>query len=218
MALRIGAAVVKYARTITRYPVGYCLKYVRTCFGIASKYPSAINAWNNAKHRHGPTSAIPYGVPVFFKGGKYGHVALSLGKNAQGVDMCRSTDYPRAGVVGEVPIRTLAANWNYPYIGWTEDLNGVRVYTPPPTKPAFPAYPADGREAFEVGDRGEHVKVLQVALSRSVTGVMTQEDINATQRYQERHSPVLAPSNGRVNPATYASFRTFPAVRARWRV
>lgn len=162
MAIRTGAAAVRYARTITRWPVGYCLKYVRTCFNVGSKYGSAIVAWNNAKYRHGTSSVPPIGVPVFFKGGRYGHVAISVGNWK-----CRTTDYPRAGVVSEVDIRTLAKVWNYPYIGWTEDINGVRVYTKPvaptPKPPPIKALAA----STKVGRRGWQVPDLRYVLVKT---------------------------------------------------
>lgn len=210
--MRTGAAVVKYARTFTRYPVGYCLRWVRGLYPVSSKYGSAIQAWNGAKYRHGPSTTPPIGVPVFFAGGKYGHIAVSVGKWN-----CRSTDWPRARVVSEVAISRLAKAWGYRYLGWTEDLNGVRIYLPPAQRPLFPAYPRDGREAFEVNDRGDAIKVIQVALSRPVTGTMTQGDIDAVKRYQRRH-PALWPANGRVSPKTYQSFRYIQSVKNRWKV
>jgi hypothetical protein len=129
---RTPAQAVAYARTIHSYPRGYCLRFVRVCFDVGSKYPSAISAWNNAEQRHA-TSTPPYGAPVFFAPGgsnPYGHVAMSVGGGR-----CRSTDWPRAGVVSEVSISELAAAWRHPYLGWTNDLNGVLVV---PTNSSFP--------------------------------------------------------------------------------
>lgn len=204
--MRTGAAAVRYARTITRWPVGYCLKYVRTCFGIASKYPSAISAWNNAKHRHGPTSAVPVGVPVFFRGGRYGHVAISVGNGK-----CRSTDYPRRGVVSEVAISTLAKNWNYPYIGWTEDLNGVRVYTPPP-KPVAAAKITPLSSTTKMNRTGWQVPDLRVVLVK--TGYLAAAYVKGTTydtrvqaavaRFHKAHPKFSSPPVGQIGPKGWA--------------
>jgi hypothetical protein len=172
MATRMGAKAIAYAKTITRWPVGYCLKFVRTCFNVSSKYPSAISAWNNAKYRHGPSSAIPAGVPVFFRGGKYGHVAISLGNG-----MCRSTDYPRAGVVSDVKISTLAAKWNYPYIGWSEDLNGVRVWVKPTAAPKVTPLSL----STKVGKVGWQVSDLRWVLYKA--GFLDRKYVNGSDLY-----------------------------------
>lgn len=113
------------------WPVGYCLSYVRSAFGVPAKYPSAISAWNHAAHRH--SSAPPRGVPVFFSGGNYGHVAYSAGAGK-----VYSTDAPIRGRVGLVDIDWFHRNWNYTLLGWTEDINDVRVWVAP-VKPSFDA-------------------------------------------------------------------------------
>lgn len=100
---------------------GMCLMYTRTWLGIASRYPSAISAWNNAKKRRTKGTA-PRGAPVFWRGGKYGHVALSVGGGR-----CRSTDRPRTGVVSTVTIDSISRAWGYQYVGWSADLNGVDI-------------------------------------------------------------------------------------------
>lgn len=131
------AAVAEVIRA-SRDWTGWCLKFVRIMLGVASSYPSAIAAWNGAKFKH-TTGTPPKGVPVFWRIGEFGHIALS-----DGGGYCYSTDILRRGEVDRVPIAKIASRWGARYLGWTEDLNGVRVYTPPgkpssakpPTKPS----------------------------------------------------------------------------------
>lgn len=112
----------------TRDWTGYCLIFVRSCFGVGAMYPSAITAWDGAKRKHQTDSpgSIPRGVPVFWRGGKYGHIALSLGNGR-----CISTDAKRRGWPDVVSIDSVTRSWGYDLLGWTEDLNGQTVWTKP---------------------------------------------------------------------------------------
>ena len=104
---------------------GYCLSFVRTCLDVPAKYSSAYQAWLHASGRH--SSASPVGVPVFFKGnGPYGHIALSAGNG-----LVWSTDVRRRGKVDLVSEDSIVEKWGQTRLGWSETLNGVRVYTIP---------------------------------------------------------------------------------------
>src|SRR5690606_21592891 len=61
--------------------VGYCLKTIRTLYGVGPVWPDAETAWEHATQRHPETdpARIPRGVPVWWTNGRYGHVALSVG-------------------------------------------------------------------------------------------------------------------------------------------
>lgn len=107
-----------------------CLVFVRSCFGVDMRYPSAGEAWDAAQHKHRTSRAadIPAGVPVFWEtSGEADHVALSTGNGR-----CLSNDFKRSGHIDEVGIDEISRGWNAVLLGWTEDLNGVRVYSPPP--------------------------------------------------------------------------------------
>lgn len=54
--------------------------------------------------------------------------------------MCYSSDVGGKGKIGRIGIQALAKAWGITLLGWTEDLNGVRVYTPP-KPPAVPPFP-----------------------------------------------------------------------------
>lgn len=110
-----------------------CLRWVRLVFGVASKYVSAKSAWNNAQYRHVGDRNPPRGVPVFFSGIPFGHVAVSLGWG-----VIRTTAWPSGNFIGNTTIDALCKKWGRTYLGWTEDLNGVRIYCPTPTPPVVP--------------------------------------------------------------------------------
>lgn len=107
------------ARTNTR---NLCLRVVRGWLGVGARYPSALTAWNRARHKHPGDKHPPAGVPVFWGGRPFGHVALSIGGGK-----VRSTDWPRAGRVGTASIDEITRGWRKPYLGWTSDLNGQDV-------------------------------------------------------------------------------------------
>lgn len=134
MALSSSKAIEK-AKNITngKKYVGLCLVFVRDCFDIPAKYPSAASAWANAKKRHegGNPNNYPAGVPVFFytPATKYGHVALHLGGGKY------RTNYSGKGTI-------VTANLSDPVfrgmkvLGWTEDLNGVKLNVDTDDKPS----------------------------------------------------------------------------------
>lgn len=111
------------------YPVGLCLQWVRTRWGIDVGAPNAIAAWRvvPTDKRHSFYTP-PAGVPVFWSGGSHGlgHVAISLGNGK-----VRSTDIGGAGTVTTVDLSVITAKWKMTYLGWTDALNGVVVYKEP---------------------------------------------------------------------------------------
>lgn len=109
---------------------GVCLIFVRSCFGIDACYRSAADAWGAAKFKHRETDGekVPRGVPYFWTGGSqgYGHIVLSAGGG-----MCWSNDITGAGKISLAPINAITKKWGQTPQGWTEDLNGVRVWNRP---------------------------------------------------------------------------------------
>lgn len=130
--MRAGAQAGAWARRQITDPsrdwYRYCLMFVRMCFGVAMREPDAGKAWDAAEHKHVTSDAgsIPAWVPVFWElPGVADHVALSIGAGK-----CISTDVRRRGRVDVVTIDSITTNWGAQLLGWTEDLNGVRVWTP----------------------------------------------------------------------------------------
>lgn len=118
-----GQAALDNARQVQTYAVGYCLKYVRAeAWRVGSLYASAIDAWYGAIKRHPGDRHPPLGAPMFYAGGKYGHIVVCTKDHADGI---RSTDCQTAGDVSEVATNWPVDHWGQQYLGWTEDLNGV---------------------------------------------------------------------------------------------
>lgn len=115
---------------------GWCLREVRKAYGIAALHPDASTAWRKAARKHPTTdlASIPPGVPVFWTGGAggFGHVAVKAG--GRGHDVW-TTDFVRRGRFDRVDGRKIGPTWGLKLEGWAEDLNGVRVYTPPRPRP-----------------------------------------------------------------------------------
>jgi hypothetical protein len=126
---------IAWARENMSWPQGYCLQWVRNCFGVAARYYDAAEAWDQAerKHRTNKGRHCPRNVPVWWTGGSsgHGHVALSVGGG-----YCISTDAAGPGRNAKVRIDDLTTQWGLNFRGWSEDINGVRVYDSKPSKPA----------------------------------------------------------------------------------
>ena len=98
---------------------GLCLSFCRQSYGVPAFAPSAIKAWGRtpAKHRHvgGDPSDAPRGALLYYSGGKYGHVALAIGRKTNW--KCLSNDYQSKGRIGQAP-RTFP-RWGIRYLGWS---------------------------------------------------------------------------------------------------
>jgi hypothetical protein len=109
---------------------GLCLKFVRSCYDIPALYPSAAAAWQGAefKHRETDGNKVPRGVPYFWTGGSqgFGHVVISAGGGK-----CWSNDVQIAGGISLVSINDITRRWRQSPQGWTADINGVRMWSPP---------------------------------------------------------------------------------------
>lgn len=129
MTIRTGREAVQWAANQHVNPsrswLGLCLMFTRSAFNVGARYGTAETGWYNTKKRH-TSWPPPPGVPVWWTNGRYGHVAVSAGDG-----YVWSTDWLRPGKVDRAPIRSITSNWGQTYRGWTEDINGVDVYSPP---------------------------------------------------------------------------------------
>lgn len=154
--MRLGSAAVAAALREHKNPTrlwtsprgnGLCLQFTRTVLGVPALFGSAIEAWGHVApgDRHGGQSPPP-GVPVFWRVGRWGHVAVSAGGG-----YVWSTDILRKGKVDKVCIAYLSHAWNATYLGWAETLNNRRVYTPSAKVPRDkPVHVRNLREAAEL--------------------------------------------------------------------
>lgn len=90
------------------------------------------------------------------------HIAISIGGG-----YCYSTDIPR-GKVGLIGINDLSRRWGATLLGWSEDLNGVRVYGPP-AKPKTTRYKVATRLLPLNGRSGPGTKYRKIATAKRGT-------------------------------------------------
>lgn len=147
--------------------VGYCLRTIRSLYGVPARDPDATTAWENCTQRHRETDPmkIPWGVPVWWINAGFGHVAFSIGRG-----WCLTTDYVKTGHLGLARIADLASWCGGELAGWSEDINGVDVWNAPAGKPK-----PWGRE-----DRIAH---LEKALQRAIKNNAKQRRIKGIRRW-----------------------------------
>lgn len=132
---------VKFNKSMINRKTGFgglCLAWTRQCFLYDGKVVPAVHAtayiaWQATKRRHKGYNP-PYGVPVWFGPSKYskaGHVAFSLGDG-----LCRTTN-SSTGRLHNMRIKDIEKGWGQEYLGWSEDINGVRVYKKPAVKKKY---------------------------------------------------------------------------------
>lgn len=125
---------------------GWCLRFVGNAFDTKQRpFDRARKAWEGAKFKH--TDALPtdVSVPVFFtwdgtidgETDNWGDVAIWVpGKGVFGTPL-RGTGKPNSWFK-TVEERAKAIGGKAQYLGWAEDINGVRIAEPSP-QPATPA-------------------------------------------------------------------------------
>lgn len=117
-----------------RGTVGNCLVYGRERFGIDALYKSAWLAWVNSAYKHTDRNFPDVCVPVFFSHyGTYGSPPKydNWGHEVTWNPADRkfySSPYSNAAEYNEFnSIEEIEQKYNAVFVGWTEDLNGVRV-------------------------------------------------------------------------------------------
>ena len=154
------ASVAKARAYATYLPIGYCCNFVWNCiaaphsFGLAD----ANAAWTRSTQRRGGTNA-PAGAPVYWAGGKHGHIALSVGGGK-----VRSTDWPSKGKVGEVGIERMTQAWGLKYRGWSTDFAGAPIPGLTAGMQPFAGGLTIDDEAIRPGKRNDAVRAFNKAL------------------------------------------------------
>ena len=132
-APRTGKQAIDWANKVNVGYKGMCLRFVRHAFGINNLYLTAALSWQHAKKKHKTSDpkSIPAGVPVhiYVPGLPAGHVGLSVGNGKMRTNL---SWIGKNGVVDTVDIAWyVSLKKGSKLLGWTEDLNGVTVYTKP---------------------------------------------------------------------------------------
>lgn len=123
---------------------GMCLRFAQSFFGAPAQHRSAWHAWQAQKFRHGPEAPLPDvpvllwfehrgayddgngpydGVPVGQKA-NWGHVAVHVPGDAIYTSPLSGS---KAGQERYANIGQMAAQMNLVYVGWSEDINGLRI-------------------------------------------------------------------------------------------
>jgi hypothetical protein len=173
--MRTPDQALAYARRFTTNRVGMCLWHVQDWFGSPHKYPDAISQ-AHALHLYPGTP--PAGVPVFYSGGRHGHVAISAGGGR-----IRSTDCPSDGRVGETDLNWPQRRWGHNYIGWARNIGGVDIPGAP-----LPGQQPQPQPQPGGGDFGP------VHIGKLHQGQQNSESVKALQRALNAHS-LPAPGN-----------------------
>lgn len=121
------ATQLKQPNLATVGALGYCLKYAREVFGVASKYATAWDGWVNAKFKHQDQNFPNVAVPIWFSyppgGTSPGHVAVRLGNGQIYSSPYQSnTTHAVLNSIAEVE-----QHYRAKYVGWSEDINDVKV-------------------------------------------------------------------------------------------
>lgn len=130
--MRTGSAALAWSIQESRHPTldlaGYCLLATRLAFDVDDIRKSAIKDWKSKAKEHRFTSwPPPAATTVYWDIGRNGHVAPSAGDG-----YVWSTDILRTGKIDKVKISYINQHWGAKYLGWSDTVNGVDIYNPPP--------------------------------------------------------------------------------------
>jgi hypothetical protein len=115
--------VITWSRNQIKDPTqdwtGLCQSHCRQAYGVGAWAGSAIIAWRAIpaaqKHPGIKPSSAPRGSLLYYDIGKFGHVAIAIGKRTN--VSCLSNDYVRQGMIDacsrEFP------RWGATYLGWS---------------------------------------------------------------------------------------------------
>lgn len=117
---------------------GMCLRFTQSVYGAPAQHRSAWDAWQATQFQHGtgedlPAESVPvwfshygtYGNPPSYE--NWGHVVAKIG------DRFLSSPVGRLGTYGQSwfdSIEQIERTFNARYVGWSEDLNGLRIVEP----------------------------------------------------------------------------------------
>jgi hypothetical protein len=127
--------------------VGLCLAFAEDVFNTAREFPYATKAWQATKYRHLDQN-FPSDVAVLLwwsykqNGADYGHVAIHVpGKGILSSPWQKGTTHAWLPTIAKLEsIYSDGGIHPLTFLGWSEDLAGVRV-----AEPIAPPHPSAGR-------------------------------------------------------------------------
>jgi hypothetical protein len=196
---------------------GYCLAFTRECFDVGSYYASAIDAWNGAPDKHPGDRNPPPAVPLFFLSpSPYDHVVFG---GSTGEIVTTFNDDVRRYTAGSGPevIAQIERDFEASYLGWTESINGVRVYAPAPPPPEDDMTP---EESAALSRMDQNVAALErlwgdksdQAHKASQTYDWSEQTVIGVGNIDEKLDAVLAPTSTGWAPANIVAAIAFAAL------
>ena len=194
-AVRTPAESVSAARGTRRCRPKKCLNFVmRWLAARPAGLPDANAALQAARNlRHDPHP--PPGVPVYIKGSRFGHVALSTGNGK-----IWSTDWPAPGLCSEVAITTLCRTWGRTYAGWSTDYAGQAIPGIGPAHPPFPGTVLRGSKGAVVTQVQRRLRAHGFTVS--IDGRFGPQTDRALRAFQGKRGLEV---DGRAGPRTWAA-------------
>lgn len=140
-----------------------CKAFVRTGFNVEpSRSGTAIECLREAQHvhhEHDPEK-VPGFVPAFMDTSNAAeHVLATVGRDHAGHRLAVSTDAAGSGIIGLVRLADIVHSWG-PLLGWTEDFDGQRVWTPRPIVQLANIVDSALHEGDETGDPPLHAHAV----------------------------------------------------------
>lgn len=125
-----------YTRQHPQLPrAGLCKMMCRTAYGVPSDgTPDATAASHRAELHKGKP---PHGALLWWRGGRNGHGHVAIYDETS--DTIRTTDLPVSGRWGNAKLGDPERLWGLTYVGWSPDIDGVRVLPKPKPKPKPPS-------------------------------------------------------------------------------
>lgn len=204
MTTRTPAAAIKWANAQKTGYSGLCLGFAHDAYDIPAKYGDAITAWTNAEHKHVTTdlASATTGAFLFMQGkDPHGHVCIYLGGGK-----VRTTD----SSAGHPMTYTLdqMKSFGYKFLGWSEDVNGVRVAGLAPkvvTKPAPKPTNTSASGDVDVRDLQRRLNLIFPAYSRlAVDGLYGPKTEAVVKEFQKRSGLT---ATGKIDAATKAALK-----------
>jgi hypothetical protein len=128
---------------------GLCLKSCRTAYDLPGGWSEADVWWDSCpdEYKHPWSDAPPFGMPIYWRIGEYGHIALSNGDGT-----IYGTDLPTNDQIGHCSIDLPRTKWGAKPVGWANWLNGQVLPYDGNTVPNDPGEPTQGDAGMDYAE------------------------------------------------------------------
>jgi hypothetical protein len=108
---------------------GWCLEYVRRTYNQKATYTTAISNWNSSPSKHRDKNFPNCDIPIWFslENDPRGHVALRMRDGSVYSASSSTSTIPVHHSSIDTLIKYYAKSNPLTYVGWTEDIENVKV-------------------------------------------------------------------------------------------